>query len=85
MFLQVKVIPKAAHDEILGWEDNFLKVRIHAVPEKGQVNERLIAFLAKKLSIPKNSIRIVRGEKSRKKTLEITGLSDEKVFLCLNA
>jgi len=36
MILTVKVIPRARKNEIAGYENGILKVRLHAVPEKGK-------------------------------------------------
>lgn len=69
VLLNVKLIPNAGRDEITGWENDILKVRITAVPEKGKANAHLIRFLAKAFNISKSSISIVKGEKNRMKTL----------------
>lgn len=71
--LPVKLIPGAGRDEIAGWENDALKVRITAVPEKGKANAHLIKFLAKTLKVPKSAITIMQGEKNRQKTLLIKG------------
>ncbi len=48
MKISVKVIPKASKNEIVGWEEDILKVRLTVVPEKGKANEALIALLSKR-------------------------------------
>jgi uncharacterized protein len=73
--LLVKVIPKSSKNEIVGWENEELKIKLRALPEKGEANEALIAFLAKELKIPKMNIQLVGGLKSRHKRLIITGVS----------
>ncbi|MBS0620873.1 MAG: DUF167 domain-containing protein [Verrucomicrobia bacterium] len=77
LLLPVKVVPKAAKNQIMGWENGELKVRIHAVPEKGMVNAELIAFLAKTLGLPKSSIHLHSGETSRHKKVRIEGMTLE--------
>jgi uncharacterized protein YggU (UPF0235/DUF167 family) len=37
------------------YENKILKVRLHAVPEKGQANEELIDFLADEFNLPKSA------------------------------
>ncbi|CCB89456.1 MAG: DUF167 domain-containing protein [Simkania sp.] len=69
----VKVTPKAAKNEIIGWEGELLKVRLTAAPEKGKANEALITLLSKKLKIAKSRIHILKGETSRQKLVEIEG------------
>ncbi len=78
--LFVKVLPNAAQEEIVGWEGEELKIRLKAIPEKGKANHALIAFLAKKLSVPKNAIVIVRGETNRHKRLTIDGLTKAQLL-----
>lgn len=74
--MRVKVIPKASKSEIVGWEGEVLKVRLKAVPEKGEANEELIRFLSREFKIPKSSITIVRGHTSREKTVLIKNLNE---------
>lgn len=72
--IQVKVIPKASRNEIVGWEDEELKIRIKAVQERGKANEMLIRFLADTLKIAKSQIEIARGETNRHKRLNLYGI-----------
>ena len=77
--LSVKVIPKSSRTEIVGWEGDHLKIRVKGVPEKGEVNRALIAYLAELLGIAKSRIELVSGETSRLKRVRIEGLSQEEV------
>lgn len=85
--LHIKVIPKASKNAIVGWEEDFLKIRVNAPPEKGKANEELIAFLAKILGIPKSLITVEQGETSRYKKLRFMGVDQtmllEKIRLIL--
>ena len=80
MILTIKVIPRARKNEIAGYENGVLKVRLHAIPEKGKANEELIDFLAEEFDLPKSSMTLIRGQTSRIKHLKIEGL-DETQFL----
>lgn len=75
LLLRVKVVPKAGRNQISGWEGDELKIRLNAVPEKGEANETLIAYLAKELNIPKSHIELVSGKTSRHKKLLIAGIT----------
>ncbi len=77
--LAVKVLPKTARCEIAGWENDELKIRLRAVPEKGEANRALIAFLSEVLDLPKSAIELIRGETSRHKLLLIRGLDRAEV------
>ncbi len=59
----------------MGWENEELKVRLNAVPEKGKANEELIAFLAKTWKLPKSSLSIQSGLTSRHKKVLVRGLT----------
>jgi uncharacterized protein (TIGR00251 family) len=78
--IAVKVTAGSSNSAIGGWREQCLRVRISAAPERGKANAALIALLAKSLGLPKSSIRILRGQHSAHKTLEITGLSAEDII-----
>jgi len=69
--ITIKVIPKAAKNEVVGWEGEVLKVRLTAAPEKGKANEALITILSKHFKIPKSAIAILKGETSRHKVVQL--------------
>lgn len=77
MILQVKITPNSPTNSLIGWQENTLKIRIHAPPDKNKANEELIDFLAALLHLPKNHIQILSGHTSRLKKLEINGNTDE--------
>lgn len=56
-------------------DDDTLKIRLKAVPEKGKANEELIRFLAKTLGIQKSDVVIVSGGTDTRKLLKIPDLS----------
>ena len=69
--LNIKVIPKSSKTEMIEEKDNFLKIKLKAVPEKGKANVELIKFLAKHFKTPKSNINIIKGETRRNKIVEI--------------
>jgi uncharacterized protein (TIGR00251 family) len=71
VMIPIKVVPKASRSEIVGWENEELKVRLAAVPEKGEANEELLRFLAKFFGVPKGAVKLIKGETSRHKTVKI--------------
>ena len=75
--LAVKVTPNAGRNEITGFKDGVLQVKVNAAPEKGKANKELTDFLAEKLGIRKSSILIVKGQASRHKVLLIQGVSED--------
>jgi uncharacterized protein (TIGR00251 family) len=79
MYLKIKVTPKASKNAIAGWLGEELKVMVTAAPEKGKANQAVITLLAEKLRIPKQTIRIVAGQTSARKTVEFTALDQEQL------
>ncbi len=79
ILIPIKVIPKASKNAIVGWEQEELKVKVHAPPDKGKANEELIAFLAKSWKIPPSLFSIYSGETSRHKKLCIKNCSLEQL------
>jgi uncharacterized protein (TIGR00251 family) len=77
--IQIKVTPNASKNQIVDWTEGVLRLRIKGVPEKGQVNEELIAFLAKHLGIAKSYIEMVNGATSRIKRLKTAGFTKEQL------
>ena len=73
--LSVKVQPKASRNQILGFGGDVLQVKVTAPPEQGKANEALIKLLSKRLELPRGSIRILSGHRSRDRRLEVDGLS----------
>jgi uncharacterized protein (TIGR00251 family) len=78
-FLAVRVQPRASRDEISGWQEGALKVRLTAPPVEGAANEALIAFLAEALHVRRTEIRLVSGTTGRNKRVEITSLSEAEL------
>jgi len=75
MIINVKIIPNSKINQIIVFQENILKIRIKATPEKGKANKELIHFLAKELSMAQSRITIVSGQTSKLKKLQIEGFS----------
>ncbi|MDR0451154.1 MAG: DUF167 domain-containing protein [Treponema sp.] len=76
--LTIKALPGASKTEIAGVKDGFLRVRIAAAPEDGKANAELRAFLARILGCSKGEVVLLRGERSRFKTLALPARCREK-------
>lgn len=75
----VHVQPRASKTEIAGEHGTALKVRLHSPPVDGAANEELVDFLSKRLGVARRAVRIVSGQSSRAKTVEVDGVSIESV------
>jgi uncharacterized protein (TIGR00251 family) len=71
MRLNIKVIPNASKSEIISCGDGEWKIKVQTPPEDGKANRVLIQLLAKHFQLPKNRIKIITGEKSHQKIIEI--------------
>ncbi len=84
--LTVRVTPRARRTEIAGFlEDGILRIRIAAPPVEGKANAALVEFLAKVLSVRKNRIEVVAGDKSLDKIISVTDLSADEAQRRINA
>ncbi len=70
MKYQITVKPGSSQEKIVATGDQELTVYLRAKPHDGEANSALIKILAKYLNIPKTSLKITRGQKSRIKTIE---------------
>lgn len=77
--LSVKVQPRSSREALLGVHDGALKIALTAPPVDGEANAALIAYLAGALGVPKRAVRIVRGETSKTKTVEVDGVREADV------
>jgi len=62
LILKIKIIPRSVENAIVGFlDEETLKIRIAAIPEKGKANAELIKFLAAEFEIRKENITILAG------------------------
>ena len=76
---RVKVQPKASRDQVVGYRDGVLQLRVTAPPDKGRANAGVVALLADALGVAKSRVRIVRGQSSQDKVLTVEFLTPEDV------
>jgi uncharacterized protein (TIGR00251 family) len=72
--LSLKVVPGAKQAGVAGRHGGAFKIRLQAPPVDGKANRALIDFLAGILGVPRASVRILRGETSTLKTVEVASL-----------
>ncbi|RSN67989.1 DUF167 domain-containing protein [Candidatus Korarchaeum cryptofilum] len=70
MRVSVLVVPNARKNGVVE-EGDHLKVYVRAPPVKGKANEAVIEVLAEFFGVKKSDIRIISGERSREKVVEI--------------
>ena len=77
---QVRVQPRSSKDEIAGVINGALKIRLQAPAVENRANEALVEFLAHLLKTPKSAVRILAGDRSRRKRIEIRGVTKQQVL-----
>jgi uncharacterized protein (TIGR00251 family) len=75
----VRVQPRASRSEIAGEYGDALKIRLSAPPVDGAANDELVAFLSNVFAVTRKSVRILAGETSRSKLIEVEGITERAV------
>jgi uncharacterized protein (TIGR00251 family) len=78
--LKVYLQPRSSRNEIVGPYRDGIKVKVTAPPVEGKANEALRELLARVLKIPPSHIEIVKGHRSREKTLKIEGIEGHEIL-----
>ncbi|MEZ5773339.1 MAG: DUF167 family protein [Hyphomicrobiaceae bacterium] len=75
--IAVRLTPKSSRDEVGGLETGpdgpRLGARVRAIPDKGAANTALERLIAGWLGVPRSSVGLAAGGKSRYKAVEIAG------------
>ena len=79
------MVPRAARDEVVGWETGVLRVRVTAPPVEGQANRAVTAVIARALGIRPSAVSVVRGERGRDKMIRIEGMTIDEAARRLGA
>lgn len=77
--LKVRVQPGASRNEIQGFQDDVLRVKLMAPPVEGKANKALVALLSDLLHVRKADITIVTGQTGRDKLVEVAGLTGDEL------
>ena len=79
MQLNVRVYPKSRRNAVSWSTELGLKVWVTVAPENGKANDAVVNLLADHLGIPRSSVRILRGQRSRNKVVLLKGLTSADV------
>lgn len=83
--IEVEVKVRASRTAVLGVREQRLSVALSAPPVDGAANEALRRALAELFELPRQSVLIVSGEKSRRKLVELRGTGLAQVLVRLGA
>jgi len=75
--VNVRVIPRASKDAIEGVDVTALgpalRIRVRAVPDRGEANRSVERVLAEWLDLPRTSVAVIAGAASRAKRVAVVG------------
>ena len=71
MLVQVRVTTNAKTPSVRETGENALEVRVDAKAVDGRANKRLLNILSEHYKVPRSSLTILRGARSRDKIVEI--------------
>lgn len=78
--VNIKAVPGARRDEVVGWLGDRLKIRISAPPEDGRANLAIRELLARELGVRPADVAITAGLTRPEKTVEISGITDASIW-----
>jgi uncharacterized protein (TIGR00251 family) len=67
--LSIKVHPNARQKKIQKIKEGEYKIHVLSPPAEGKANSEVIDMVASHFHLPRSRVKIVRGMKSRKKTV----------------
>jgi uncharacterized protein YggU (UPF0235/DUF167 family) len=70
----VRVIPNAKQNQFGDIRDGELVLRLNAPAIEGKANKAALEYVATFFGVPRSSVLLTRGERSRHKIFEIVGL-----------
>lgn len=79
VFVRLRVQPRASRNAIHLEPEGTIRIALTAPPVDGAANAALRKFVAKVLGVSVRAVALKLGEKSREKTLEVTGMSASSV------
>jgi uncharacterized protein len=79
----IRVQPRASRDQVAGVVEGALKLRIQAPAVENRANEAAVEYLATLLKTSKSAVRILGGERSRVKRVEIRGVQPRDILALL--
>jgi uncharacterized protein len=78
--LRLRVVPGTSKNPgVVGRYGTAWKVRVAAPPERGAANRAVLELLASTLGVPRAAVRLVSGQASRDKMVEVAGLGPGEI------
>ena len=71
--IRIRVKPRSRRRGVLGVAGGELTVAVGAAPEDGRATEEALRLLAERLGVPRSSVALTSGVRSRSKRVLIAG------------
>jgi uncharacterized protein len=72
MIIEVYVTPNAKQSRVVKVSDDYFEVWVDERTIAGRANKRLLEILAEHFNVPKSRITVLKGTKTRNKTILVT-------------
>lgn len=79
VILKLKVLPRAAKNQLVGVHGDCLKVKLTAPPVDGAANQACCRFLAQVLGVPNQDLEILSGTTARQKRVLVKFMTKQQV------
>jgi uncharacterized protein (TIGR00251 family) len=73
MNIDVYVVTNSRKPYIAKIAESEFRIKVDAPAVGGKANSRIIELIAGHFGVPKSSVRIIKGDRSRRKTVQIPG------------
>jgi len=77
--LPVLVVPESSCDQVVGFEEDTVKMLVSTPAGSGQTNKAVIQLLVEVLQLQPHQVQLIRGHYGVRKHVQITGLNKEGV------
>jgi uncharacterized protein len=81
----VKVHPRAKKNAITGMVGEVYKLSLTAPALEGRANQACVEFFAELFKVPRSSVTIASGERSRNKVIRVDGVTEAHAEQSLSA
>ncbi len=71
MLIRVYVTPNAREARVVKVSEDYFEVRVNERAVGGRANKRLLEILSEHFKVPKSRIIIVKGTRTRDKTVQV--------------
>jgi uncharacterized protein (TIGR00251 family) len=85
MIIRIRVIPNSYENEVVGRVGSVVRVKVCSPEIDEKANNVLIGYLAEFFEVRPKMIHIMRGERAREKTVQISGRSEDELRLVMDS